>query len=723
MMFGALPEILAKLLVFTMESRAERERNFQCSVCKQNYMCPRSLPCFHTFCENCIISAWSEFDKEKNLRRSAKCPVCDDDILAPNLNISLKDWVRSFPRHDLLEKLLNAKNGCTKCVPCSRASEDKAAIYHCQECRESLCEMCYSYMHQRIEGFQKHTVSKNPITENLDMNEKCVIHPNEILEKYCAAHQLLCCKICMATEHKICSEVQPIDVVQTKTTDAPSKYTDVLLELQSVTEKVDSALAPIVKEVDGLENNHSGLRNTASSATGKILSKIQEMHNAFNRKLQETQEKELKHLSSTRKHLEAFLNTLWEAENLLTVVCERGTSRQIFFTASKVKFQIQKQLERLEKLHGKQFEITCEINEEVDAFSDVEYIAKLNEIDVDQSNIVEIGDQLKSFENSMRVDDALSLESKVDPAKLTAKEIAKYAEEMPEMRDGCLLSDGTVLVISYGELRMLRDGEEMRTLIELENDGPYVFERICSDERDRIFIKSSQDIIMEYAIHDDQLQHVRDISFDVGYGAFRYFANKFYCLPCTYKKGNGLLIFNENGKFGRVIEGTTERGRELALSSDGQCIYYSNRQDIFCRDLTGKPPYYKHSKPEDSYSYRVYNGIDVDHYGNVYAFQKGENCIVQISENGQECRDFLEVDSNFRPQSIRFDHARTRFAVFCNSNVNRELTHVVKVYELIVDENESEECVADDEREECEVDDEREEADDEREECVVDDDD
>lgn len=269
-----------------MESRAERERNFQCSVCRQNYTCPRSLPCFHTFCENCIISAWSEFDKEKNIRRSAKCPVCDDDILAPNSNISLKDWVRSFPRNDLLEKLLNANNGCTRCVPCSRAAEDKDAVYHCQDCRESLCETCYSYMHQRIEGFQKHTVSKNPITENLDMNDKCVIHPNEILEKYCASHQLLCCNICLATEHKTCSEVQPIDVVQTKSTDASSNNTDVILELQSVTEKVDSALVSTVKDVDGLEKKHSGLRNTASSATGKILSKIQEMHNVFNSKLQ-----------------------------------------------------------------------------------------------------------------------------------------------------------------------------------------------------------------------------------------------------------------------------------------------------------------------------------------------------------------------------------------------------------------------------------------------------
>lgn len=700
-----------------MESRAERGRNFQCSVCRQNYTCPRSLPCFHTFCENCIISAWSEFDKEKNLRRSAKCPVCDDDILAPNSNISLKDWVRSFPRNDLLETLLNAKNGCTRCVPCSRAAEDKDAVYHCQDCRESLCETCYSYMHQRIEGFQKHTVSKNPITENLDMNDKCVIHPNEILEKYCASHQLLCCKICLATEHKTCSEVQPIDVVQTKSTDASSNNTDVILELQSVTKKVDSALASTVKDVDGLEKKHSALRNTASSATGKILSKIQEMHNVFNSKLQETQEKERKYLSSSRIHLEAFLNTLSVAENLLTAVCECGTPRQLFVTASKVKFQIQKHLERLEKLHGKQLEITCEINKDVDAFCDIEYIAKLNEIDVDQTNIVEIEDQMKSFEGSMRVDDALLLGSKTDPAKLAAKEIAKYAEEMPDMRDGCLLSDGTVLVISYGEFRMLRDGEEMRTLIELESDErPYVFERICSDERDRIFIKSSQGIIMEYAIHDDQLQHIRDISFDVAYGAFRYFANKFYCLSCPYKKGSGLLIFNENGKLLRVIEGTTERGSELALSSDGQCIYYSNRQEIFCRDLTGKPPYYKHSKSEDPYSYRIYHGIDVDRYGNVYAFQEGENCIVQISENGQECRDFLEVDSNFRPESIRFDHARARFAVFCNNNVYREYTQVVKVYELIVDENESEECVADDEKEECV-------ADDEKVECVADDDD
>lgn len=99
---------------------------------------------------------------------------------------------------------------------------------------------------------------------------------------------------------------------------------------------------------------------------------------------------------------------------------------------------------------------------------------------------------MKLLEGSMWVDDVLLLGLKIDLVKLVVKEIVKYVEEMLDMRDGCFLLDGMVLVIFYGEFWMLCDGEEMCILIELESDERfYVFERICLDECDWIFIKLS----------------------------------------------------------------------------------------------------------------------------------------------------------------------------------------------------------------------------------------
>lgn len=90
--------------------------------------------------------------------------------------------------------------------------------------------MCYLYMYQCIEGFQKYIVFKNLIIENLDMNDKCVIYFNEILEKYCVLYQLLCCNICLVIEYKMCFEVQFIDVVQMKIIDVLFNNIDVILE-------------------------------------------------------------------------------------------------------------------------------------------------------------------------------------------------------------------------------------------------------------------------------------------------------------------------------------------------------------------------------------------------------------------------------------------------------------------------------------------------------------
>lgn len=668
-----------------------------CYVCKDRYSCPRVLSCFHTFCEKCLVSTWSkDVDAELHMPRSAKCPLCSDDVLAPNLKITWNEWVRSFPRNVLLESLMSTEEVGSKCDPCLRATEEKDAAYFCQDCTENLCEMCYSYAHQRMIGSSKHTVSKNAVCkEKLDMSVNCVVHANENVEGFCASHQLLCCRICVATEHKMCSKVLSVDeTVQSKLAETSTEA--VLSKLRSVVENTDDALVSSKKEIEDQEKKHVDFSNTASTTFDKIISKIRDMHDVFKEKLQKTKAKELERLQAARNQLEAFLYTLVEAEKLVTVVSDRGTPRQLFVTACKVKRQLQAQFERLEKMYGKQLEFDVQINEDLQDFSKLTFVAKLNEKTVDLSNILELGDQLKSFEDRIRCDDILP-KSDVDPVKLVAKEIAEYSEEMQVILDGCLLKDGTVLTVGYREVRSFRDGE-MRILLEIDGDD-YVFNKICPGEENRIFICTNNNKIMEFSFKEDDLQNIRNIQVEFDFEAFLYYGGKFYCRSHQHGFEYSIAILDQHGKLLRLHEGIAYSGNDLALSMDGQQLYFNTSSDVYCRRLADWSTHYDYKISTDDENLS-YISIDTDKYGNVYAVPVNDKLVYQISESGEPMsesgesfREFLVTPEDYCPVAISFDPSRQRFAVFFNNAYYNHNESLVKVYDLCVAEDEDEETV------------------------------
>ncbi|XP_061169042.1 uncharacterized protein LOC133178326 [Saccostrea echinata] len=663
--------------------------DFVCSVCGDKFSCTRILPCFHTFCEKCIDALLCKNDeKERNSQYLLECPVCGDEVLAPNTNISAKEWVRSLPRNFLLESLMNSERSGGKCDPCLRATEEKEATYHCQNCKENLCEMCYSYMHQRIEGFQEHVILTHTFGEDKrGSTSSCVLHTSEILEAYCTSHKLLCCKICMATDHRDCSEVKPIESIAKQITNEEPK--DVMSKVLPVLEKTDSALIPINKAVECHEMKYVDFCNSVSSIVDNIKKNLEEMQDVFNEKLQETQRREVKYLASAEKHLEAFLKTLAEAEKLLTIVAMRGTRRQMFVTVLKVKFQIQKQIERLEKQYGKQFVFDCHLNTELEEFNEIEYIAQLDEDDAETVGIAEISEALETFEGIFQFDNmAPEPETVVDPSKLEAKEIAKYDEGLTRHCVECVpLSSGAVLLLELERIRVLSDGN-MCTVYELPKTDNFQLKNIClDDEEKRVFVFTSDKKIITFTLHDMKLQRVEHFQTNIETAGFRFFSNKFYCR--LHNSDEGIAVLDEDGKLLRFLHGPVD-GRDIALSKDGQRIYFDNHQSIFWQDVAGGQIVDRGESKDHCYS-QSFCGLDVDLYGNVYVCETLRGQILQVPRGEKTAsKVILDRDPDFEPLFLRFDRERKRFCVFFTPSYYSD-ERLVKVFDLFITDDEIEE--------------------------------
>jgi len=124
-----------------------------CPICFEGFANPKSLPCLHTFCLQCI----KDYCRVDSPGYQANCPVCRSQFVIP------VGGVHQLPNNFVLKGLADhAKKASDKpakfipCIGCSDDSEDTAssitpATMICTGCGQHLCERC-SKPHKKIPG-------------------------------------------------------------------------------------------------------------------------------------------------------------------------------------------------------------------------------------------------------------------------------------------------------------------------------------------------------------------------------------------------------------------------------------------------------------------------------------------------------------------------------------------------------------------------------------------
>ena len=115
----------------------------KCHLCGRVFNDPRILPCFHTFCFQCLQLSPEKKDKTKQDRHH--CSTCQREF-----NIEASD---GFPKNLFIDKLLDLVNIEQTIVKkesyCELCFDDQAgslksplASFYCVECRQKICIDC-----------------------------------------------------------------------------------------------------------------------------------------------------------------------------------------------------------------------------------------------------------------------------------------------------------------------------------------------------------------------------------------------------------------------------------------------------------------------------------------------------------------------------------------------------------------------------------------------------
>ncbi|XP_065887951.1 E3 ubiquitin-protein ligase TRIM71-like [Dysidea avara] len=235
------------------------KEEISCSICRDLFTDPKTIPCLHTFCKRCIERS---IESNKKMATIVCCPLCraplpQDGIAYIPTNFTINRLVEIF------KKLKESGQGSVtmKCGKCKKGSE---AIKWCMECRNPLCQKCNEF-HENWEDFESHkTVPineflQNPIQALAGAPEKAefcklVAHSEQKLYLYCKTCSKLICQYCTLKDHPRGHRDHDFDFVDDEMVDEErEKMKQVTAPLKQLLERVRNGVKKIEhceKQVD-----------------------------------------------------------------------------------------------------------------------------------------------------------------------------------------------------------------------------------------------------------------------------------------------------------------------------------------------------------------------------------------------------------------------------------------------------------------------------------------
>ncbi|XP_063406583.1 uncharacterized protein LOC134690557 [Mytilus trossulus] len=104
----------------------------------------------------------------------------------------------------------------TNCTVCESQSIIKTAVKWCFECDEAFCPDCLKY-HSNVKSTKSHAVIEVSDLKELPefvlkIKQHCEDH-GALFQNYCLSHERPCCRICINSTHKSCTDMPPLEDV------------------------------------------------------------------------------------------------------------------------------------------------------------------------------------------------------------------------------------------------------------------------------------------------------------------------------------------------------------------------------------------------------------------------------------------------------------------------------------------------------------------------------
>ena len=283
------------------------KKEAECPLCLETIKNPKTLPCLHSFCLECLDELASF--ARRQLQTTIKCPVCQASFPIPDT-----DTFTSLPSSFHLNRLVDVlalEDGIVQTQKCNTCNDNNPATSYCFVCQSFLCASCFQ-CHQRFKATRGH---RNVLMDDLqaqdvqELIQRPVVcsqqyHEDHPLEFYCEDCKVLVCHKCSVVSHN-----------RHTMTDIQKAAEERKLKMAEVVTKVKAEILlyeeQIKKQTELKNQNIADIMNAEKKMTdtvGELIRDLREHDKKMKDKFREIYEAEQKQHAARLGNLE-LINT------------------------------------------------------------------------------------------------------------------------------------------------------------------------------------------------------------------------------------------------------------------------------------------------------------------------------------------------------------------------------------------------------------------------------
>ena len=302
------------------------EEQLICGICLDLYTNPKTLPCLHSFCQQCVEGLPQDPQGDNYF---ICCPTCRHHTQLPQPT-GVADFPTAFHINNLNEiyNLMKKVSGHQQ-VTCDNCIATNATGY-CKECTKFVCQECID-VHKRFDSTADHkitsldevaTSASKILPKKQDI--KCSTH-NEPLKIFCGTCDELICHDCTVRIHRD----HDYDLVS----DCYSKHCQNLeTSLKSVNDKV-SAVTDVLTALTDRENEirEQGvvIKEEIHVIVEEMIDILHQSERHLSREVDTVTDNKLQVLSDQKKSAEQTLCQLKDCQKFVEQSLEIGSPQEV----------------------------------------------------------------------------------------------------------------------------------------------------------------------------------------------------------------------------------------------------------------------------------------------------------------------------------------------------------------------------------------------------------
>ncbi|OWF54246.1 tripartite motif-containing protein 2-like [Mizuhopecten yessoensis] len=260
----------------------------ECPICLEQLRQPKSLPCLHSFCMECLGSyITKELSGKMASASSFSCPVWRKVTEPVNQSEGKESWADQFPTNNLAVEILHQLQKTDKsiaCKPCeTKGNENVPAKFWCKHNNTYFCTDCkinvHDLLHEECEPQDISEINVSALLQQMASITGCGKH-EEKMEYYCEDHETLGCSKCIILDHRKCELVTSAEDYRDKLRKS-SKIDDLLEELRKSADAMEILIMDVSEQLKTMTLD----QDTALQSLTDIRKKIDERFDVLQKDL------------------------------------------------------------------------------------------------------------------------------------------------------------------------------------------------------------------------------------------------------------------------------------------------------------------------------------------------------------------------------------------------------------------------------------------------------